>query len=122
MRFAAFGWTVLDGSFDAACGTSAVGLLSEVRVRKYCKSYPLGELRGFPGWSAGAHPEERDLADETTVFLCDEFTVMLSPVGVDKDKRLFTEDTPEWREFCETTLKFGIPEDLAFAYVESEQS
>jgi hypothetical protein len=91
-------------------------------VRKYCKSYPLGELRGFPGWSAGAQPEERELADDTTVFLCDEFTVMLSPVGVDKEKRLFTEDTPEWREFCESTLKFGIPDDLAFAYVESEQS
>ncbi|MFJ8941502.1 hypothetical protein ACIRL0_38310 [Streptomyces sp. NPDC102365] len=103
-------------------GEFAVGPLSEVPVRKYCKSYLLGELRRFPGWSAGVRPEERELTDDTTVFLCDEFTVMISPVGVDKDKRLFTEDTPEWREFCETTLKFRIPEDLAFAYVESEQN
>jgi hypothetical protein len=94
----------------------------EVTVRKYCKSYPLGELRRFPGWSAGAQPEERELADEASVFLCDEFTVLISPVGLHKDKRLFTEDTPEWREFCTTTLKFQIPEDLAFAYAEPEQS
>jgi hypothetical protein len=90
-------------------------------VKKYCKSYPLGELRGFPGWTAAAEPAEKELADETPVFLCDEFTVLVSPVGIDKDKRLFAEDSPEWREFCTTTLKFEIPADLAFAYVESEQ-
>lgn len=91
-------------------------------MKKYCKSYPLGMLRQFPGWSAGADPEEREMADDTPVFLCDEFTVLISPVGVDKDKRLFSVDTPEWREFCRTTLGFSIPEDLAFAYAESEPS
>lgn len=90
-------------------------------MKKYCKSYPLGELRRFPGWAAGAHADEREMSDDTSVFLCDEFTVLVSPVGIDKDKRLFNEDTPEWREFCKTTLKFQIPEDLAFAYAESEQ-
>jgi hypothetical protein len=79
-------------------------------------------LRQFPGWSAGAHPDARELTDDTPVFLCDELTVLISPVGIDKDKRLFTEDTPEWREFCTEALKFQIPEDLAFAYAESEQS
>jgi hypothetical protein len=105
------------------CATRSVAdsLLVEVPVKKYCKSYPLGELRHFSGWSAGAQPEERELADETPVYLCDEFTVLLSPVGVDKDKRLFVEDSPEWREFCTKTLMFQIPEDLAFAYVEAEQ-
>jgi hypothetical protein len=92
----------------------------EVRVKKYCKSYPLGKLRSFPNWSAWADPEERELSDDTPVFLCDEFTVLISPVGKDKDKRLFTADSPEWREFCITVLEFKIPEDLAFAYAESE--
>jgi hypothetical protein len=91
-------------------------------MKKYCKSYSLGELRKFPGWSAGAAPEEKEMPDDATVFLCDEFTVLISPVGKDKDKRLFTEVTPEWQEFCTTTLKFQIPEDLAFAYAEPEQS
>jgi hypothetical protein len=45
-----------------------------------------------------------------------------APWGRTKDKRLFTQVTPEWQEFCTTTLKFAIPEDLAFAYAEPEQS
>jgi hypothetical protein len=95
---------------------------SEVTVIKYCRSYPLGELRRFPEWAGGARPEQNELPDEATVFLCDEFTVFLSPVGVDKDKILFTDEGPAWREFCRTTLKFEIPEDLAFAYATSEQN
>jgi hypothetical protein len=91
-------------------------------VKKYCKAYPLGELRQFPDWPAIANPEERELADDQTVFVCDEFTVLISPVGKDKDKRLLTDTTPEWQEFCTTVLKFQIPEDLAFAYAEPEQS
>jgi hypothetical protein len=91
-------------------------------VKKYCKSYSLGELRRFSGWRDGAVPEERELSDDTPVFVCDEFTVLISPVGKDKDKRLFTQVSPEWQEFCTTTLKFAIPEDLAFAYAEPEQS
>lgn len=91
-------------------------------MKKYCKSYPLGEFRRFPGWSAAANPEERELSDDTSVFLCDELTVLISPVGLDKDKRLYTEVTSEWREFCTNTLKFKIPEDLAFAYAEADQS
>lgn len=90
-------------------------------MKKYCKSYPLGKLRSFPGWSMWAEPEEREMSDDTPVFLCDEFTVLISPVGKDKDKRLFTSDTPEWREFCTTVLEFKIPEDLAFAYADAER-
>lgn len=90
-------------------------------MKKYCKSYPLGALRRFPGWSAGAHPDEREMADDTPVFLCDEFTVLVSPVGVDAGRTLFTEDSREWREFCRTTLEFAIPDDLAFAYAEPAQ-
>lgn len=91
-------------------------------MKKYCKSYTLGELREFSGWSSDAQPEERDLADDTIVFLCDEFTVLVSPVGKDKDKRLFTAVTPGWQEFCTTELQFRIPDDLAFAYAEQEEA
>jgi hypothetical protein len=91
-------------------------------VKKYCKLYQLGELRSFSGWTDAAAPEERDMADDASVFLCDEFTVLISPVGKDKDKRLFTKVTPEWEEFCTNVLNFSIPEDLAFAYAEPETS
>jgi hypothetical protein len=87
-------------------------------VKKYCKAYMLGELRRFSGWTADAQPEERELADDAIVFLCDELTVLVSPVGKDKDKRLFTAVTSEWQEFCTTELLFQIPDDLAFAYAE----
>lgn len=90
-------------------------------MKKYCKAYTLGELRRFPGWADGSAPEERKMPDDAMVFVCDEFTVLVSPVGKDKDKRLFTQVTPEWQEFCTETLKFAIPEDLAFAYAEPEQ-
>jgi hypothetical protein len=99
-----------------------VDSFSEAPMNKYCKSYPLGELRRFPGWSDGALTEEREMSDETPVFLTDILTVLISPVGRDKDKLLYSQDSPEWREFCTGTLKFRIPEDLAFAYAESEQS
>jgi hypothetical protein len=88
-------------------------------VKKYCKSYQIGALRGFPGWSELAQPEERDMADDERVFLCDEFTVLISPVGIHRDKRLLTEVTPEWQDFCTEVLKFRIPDDLAFAYAEN---
>jgi hypothetical protein len=90
-------------------------------VKKYCKLYPLGELRRFPGWSEAADPAEREMTDEAHVYLSDEFTVLISPVGKDKDRLLYSDVTPEWREFCTETLKFQIPEDLAFAYAESEE-
>ena len=63
----------------------------------------------------------RDLDDETPVFVSDEFTVLVSPVGKDKDKLLYLQITPEWEQFCTETLKFSIPEDLAFAYADAEQ-
>jgi hypothetical protein len=91
-------------------------------MKKYCKAYGLAELRRFPGWEAGAQPEEKEMSEEATVFLTDEFTVIISPVGKDKDKVLFAEDTPEWRKFCTKNLKFKIPEDLAFAYADSAES
>jgi hypothetical protein len=87
-------------------------------VKKYCKAYTLGELRRFPGWADSAARDEREMSDDAIVYVCDELTVLVSPVGNDKDKRLLTKVTPEWEEFCAKTLKFAIPKDLAFAYAE----
>jgi hypothetical protein len=91
-------------------------------VKKYCKAYALGELRRFPGWADGAARDERTMSDDAIVFVCDELTVLVSPVGNDKDKRLLAKVTPEWEEFCAKTLKFAIPKDLAFAYAEPGQA
>lgn len=83
-------------------------------MRKYCKAYRLGDLRQFNGWVEKREENEPALPDDSTCYLWDDFAVVKSPVqekGV-----LFDAVTPGWREFCATTLKFEIPEDLRYAY------
>src|SRR2546421_752883 len=88
-------------------------------IRKYCKAYYLKDLRQFSGWTEKPEENESELSDEDVVYLWDDFTVVRSPVlpgGV-----LFDEVTREWQEFCQTTLKFEIPEDLRYAYEHGEE-
>ena len=90
----------------------------------YCRSYHLSELRSFEGWAeatpsktagtaGGDSPVGSDvwpLYDESIVYLHQDLTVtrsMWQGEGV-----LFDEVTSEWREFCENTLGFCIPEHL----------
>ena len=88
-------------------------------MRKYCKAYHLSDLRQFPSW--GAQQQESDeLADDTVVYLWDDFTVVKSPVLADKGV-LWQSVTPEWEAFCKETLSFEIPEDLRYAYAQEEQ-
>jgi hypothetical protein len=87
-------------------------------MRKYCKAYMLKDLRQFSGWRMAPGETEQELGDEDICYLWDDYTVVKSPVqsgGV-----LFEDVTPEWRDFCQTVLKFEIPEDLRYAY-EQEQ-
>jgi hypothetical protein len=88
-------------------------------IRKYCKAYYLKDLRAFSGWIEKRQEDETDLSDEDVVYLWDDFIVVRSPVlpgGV-----IFDEVTPEWQDFCKTTLKFEIPEDLRYAYEHVEE-
>jgi len=88
-------------------------------IRKYCKAYYLKDLRLFGGWTEKREENESDLSDDDVVYLWDDFTVVRSPVlpgGV-----IFDEVTPQWQEFCQTTLQFEIPEDLRYAYERVEE-
>ncbi len=88
-------------------------------MRKYCKAYKLKDLRQFSAWEEITGEHQSELADDDIYYLWDDYTVVKSPVqsgGV-----LFESVTPEWKEFCHTTLQFEIPEDLRYAY-EQEQS
>jgi hypothetical protein len=89
-------------------------------MKTYCKAYTLAEVRSFPGWSAGAQPAEHDLADDEIVYLCEDYIVLRNPIR--EEDVLFSQVTPEWQEFCTTTLSFQVPEDLTFATAEHEQS
>jgi hypothetical protein len=83
---------------------------------KYCKAYPLRQLRQFPGWSEKAEnarrikrevggeivEEARELTDEDYVYLQRNFTVT-DGIFVDENI-IFSDVTPEWIEFCQTVL------------------
>jgi hypothetical protein len=88
-------------------------------MRKYCKAYQLKDLRGFSGWTERLEGEDQALSNEDIVYLWDDFTVVKSPV---QDKGVvFDAVTPEWQDFCKTTLNFEIPEDLRYAYEQQDQ-
>lgn len=89
-------------------------------IKKYCKAYYLKDLRQYTDWSETGEEGAPTLSDEDVVYLWDDFTVVKSPVlpgGV-----IFSDVTPEWKNFCETTLQFSIPEDLRYAYEESTEA
>jgi hypothetical protein len=83
-------------------------------MRKYCKAYPLHELRQYQNWQEKPAANEVVLSDETIVYLWDDFTVVESPVL--EQGNLFDTVTPAWQDFCQQTLKFALPEDLKYAY------
>ncbi len=88
---------------------------------KYCKAYPLQQLRAFKSWSEkeGIARKEKQVRDgqETeitrplegadVVYLQENYIVT---DGIFKDENIiFDQVTPEWKEYCQTTLKFEIP-------------
>ena len=89
-------------------------------TRKYCKAYHLKDLRQFSHWAEKYEEQESALGDDDIVYLWDDFTVVKSPIILDKGL-IFDEVTPEWQDFCRTTLHFEIPEDLRYAYETSEE-
>lgn len=84
---------------------------------KYCRAYPLGQLRKFPGWVERANEarrirkeidgeiveEVRTLTDEDYVYLQMDYTVT-DGIFVNENV-IFNEVTPEWIEFCQRVLR-----------------
>jgi len=92
----------------------------EYYMRKYCIAYSLKEVRQFSGWIEKQNEQEALHADDI-VYLWDDFTVVRSPV-IPERGLLFDQVTPEWQHFCRETLKFTIPEDLYYAYQQTDSS
>ena len=83
---------------------------------KYCRAYPLCQLRKFPGWVERANEarkirkeidgeiveEVRTLTDEDYVYLQMDYTVT-DGIFVNENV-IFNEVTPEWIEFCQRVL------------------
>lgn len=83
---------------------------------RYCKAYPLGQLRQFSGWTERPEnarrirkevdgeivEEARALTDEDYVYVQRNFTVT---DGIFEDENIiFCDVTPDWIEFCQTVL------------------
>lgn len=73
----------------------------------YCKAYLVSDLRRFPRW------QERTLNDDDVVFVQESFVVT---EGIFRNENiLFDAVDPEWIAFCQETLSFRIPDDVAVA-------
>ena len=90
-------------------------------MSKYCKAYPIKELRKFKDWTEktenlrtekkvvdGKEIEEpRQLTDDDFLYLHDNYVVT---DGIFSDKNIiFDNVTDEWKKFCTEVLKFEIP-------------
>ena len=90
-------------------------------VGRYCKAYPIGELRTFSDWSEKSENVRKDvdpatgemgvaprLTEEGYLFVQENYVVT---DGIFMDENIIFEDvTPEWKSFCHDTLGFQIPE------------
>lgn len=88
---------------------------------KYCKAYSLKKLREFNEWTErienvrkekkevnGKEAEvDKELTDDNFLYLQENYVVT---DGIFKDENIiFDNVTPEWKDFCTTTLLFEIP-------------
>jgi len=88
---------------------------------KYCKAYLIKDLRQFSQWTEqienvrkekkqvdGKEVEvDKELTDNDVFYLQENYVVT---DGIFKDENfIFDSVTPEWKDFCTTTLLFEIP-------------
>jgi hypothetical protein len=100
---------------------------------RYCKAYLVSDLNKYSGWDPNLdelrqpEPEKPDeevekrteLKDDDILYIQEDLTVT---DGIFKDENIvFTDDSDEWKTFCEETLEFAIPEDVQAIGAETEE-
>ena len=92
---------------------------------RYCKAYPIDQLRKFAGWEEklenlaplendedGSQQPRTALAADDYLFLQENYVVT---DGIFLDEHIiFDRVTPEWQEFCTKELAFEIPDYKRF--------
>jgi hypothetical protein len=87
----------------------AKGGEAQMSDRKYCTAYHLGELRRYSAWTENTG-ESQPLADDEVVFLHQDYTVTKS-IWSGEDV-IFDNVTEPWKDFCNTELRFAVPDSL----------
>lgn len=91
------------------------------KMGQYCKAYPIQRFREFPNWKENAENARketkevegketevaRELTDADYLYLQEDFTVTDSIFL--EENVIFGDVTPEWKQFCEQTLQFEVP-------------
>ena len=97
---------------------------AEPSDRKYCTAYHLGELRRYSSWTenkldagntgketaSDQSSESPGLSDDDVVFLQHDYTVTKS-IWHGEDV-IFDNVTEQWKEFCNSELRFAVPDSL----------
>jgi hypothetical protein len=79
----------------------------------YCRAYRLSQLRAFPGWVDLTDPAGVTDQDPV-VYLGHDLRVVSAPLAA--EPRVLRDDpTPQWQEFCTSTLDFRPPDDASAA-------
>lgn len=89
------------------------------QIAPYCKAYPAKRFQEFAGWTAREEtpstPEpsdrESDDAELDDYWFIQDTYVVTRGILPDEDI-VFDQVSPEWIEFCRTTLEFAVPDDL----------
>lgn len=91
------------------------------KMGKYCKAYPIQQLRQFNSWNENSENTRKEkqevdgkeietnraLTDDNFLYLQENYVVT---DGIFKDENIiFDAVTPEWKNFCTHTLSFEIP-------------
>jgi len=93
------------------------------KMARYCKAYSVADLKRYPGWNVGevdasilvgGEEDEssghRALRDDDYLFV-QENLVVTAGIFLDENV-LFQESADAWRRFCESELRFAIPEEV----------
>jgi len=95
--------------------------IKQKTMGRYCKAYPITQLRQYPGWTENAQnvrkesqtidgeevEVDRQLTEEDFLYLQENFVVT---DGIFKDENvIFDNVTPEWIEYCKSELQFQVP-------------
>ena len=78
---------------------------------KYCKAYLLKDISCFDKWSDLARVQDRELGDDSVVYIKEDLTVTTNALEMDKEEDIIYDTVDdEWEAFCRDVLKFEVPD------------